>query len=177
MVPDATSRSGERPARSATARILLPDDELAAWRSLLRLHARAIRVLESELLTAHGLPLTWYDVLVQLVEAPEHRLRMRDLADLVLISRSGLTRLVDRMGAVGLVARATVDEDARGWWVVLTPAGYERLRAASPTHLRGIHEHVTGCLQPEEARLLAGLLERMTPRVSSTPSAANPSPH
>lgn len=133
------------------------------WRSLLRLHARATRLLEAELLREHDLPLAWYDVLVQLVEAPGRRLRMNELAERVLFSRSGLTRLVDRMVQAGLVRREPVADDARGFWSVLTDAGHERLRRAAGTHLRGIHEHVTGRIEPEEARRLAEALRRMTP--------------
>jgi DNA-binding MarR family transcriptional regulator len=165
MVSDATSGppTGGPPTASGRVRALLSDPELHAWRALLLLHARASRVLEAELMDAHELPLSWYDVLVQLVEADGHRLRMGDLADAVLLSRSGLTRLCDRMVEAGLVVRERVAEDARGWWVVLTDLGYQRLRGASGTHLGGVHRHVTGVLSAEEASALAELLSRMTP--------------
>lgn len=135
--------------------------ELAVWRSFLRAHADASRRLEADLLTAHNLPLSWYDVLVQLVEAPERRLRMTELADRVLLSRSGLTRLVDRLERDGLVSRTACPSDARGLFAVLTDAGLERLRAASPTHLRGIAEYVTGHFSPAELATLGGLLGRL----------------
>ena len=98
------------------------------------------RRLEADLLAEHQLPLASYDVLVQLVEAPERRLRMTELAERVLLSRSGLTRLVDRLEREGLVRREACDDDARGLFAVLTEDGFQRLRAparrtcaASPT--------------------------------------------
>ena len=90
----------------------------------------------------HQLPLAWYDVMVQLVEAPERRLRMTDLAGAVLISRSGLTRLVDRMVADGLIRRAPAPDDARGTFACLTDEGYDRLRTATTTHLQGVAGYV-----------------------------------
>lgn len=117
--------------------------ELAVWRLFLRAHAHASRLLEADLLAAHDLPLTSYDVLVQLVEAPGRRLRMTELADRVLLSRSGLTRMVDRLTSDGLVVREPCETDARGSFAVLTDFGYERLREASRTHLRGVKAYVT----------------------------------
>ena len=140
---------------------VLSDQQLAAWRLFLRAHARVIRVLEAELMAKHQLPLGSYDVLVQLVEAPERRLRMSELAERVLLSRSGLTRLVDRMEREGLVRREPCEDDARGLYTVLTDAGYDRLRGASGTHLRGVLDHGTGRLDDAEARDLADLLERI----------------
>ncbi len=101
-------------------------------------------------MAAHGLPLAVYDVLVQLVEAPGHRLRMTELAGRVLLSRSGLTRLVDRMVRDGHVRREADPQDARGVLAVLTDAGFERLKAASPTHLDGIARYVVDRLSTEE---------------------------
>jgi DNA-binding MarR family transcriptional regulator len=109
-----------------------------------------VRRLEADLLRVHGLSLGVYDVLVQLVEAPERRLRMTDLADAVLLSRSGLTRLVDRMVRDGYVRREPDPGDARGVWAVLTPAGFERLRTASATHLDGVGRYVVDRLDPDE---------------------------
>jgi len=140
---------------------VLSDQQLAAWRLFLRAHARVIRRLEADLMAQHQLPLGSYDVLVQLVEAPDHRLRMSELAERVLLSRSGLTRLVDRMEREGLVRREPCEDDARGLYTVLTDAGYDRLRGASGTHLRGVLEHGTGRLDDAEARDLADLLARI----------------
>ncbi len=115
--------------------------ELDAWRSFLRAHARIVRVLESELVAEHPISLGGYDVLVQLAEAPGRRLRMAELADAVLLSRSGVTRLVDRLEVAGMVTRERFDGDGRGIVAVLTTKGVDTLRAAARTHLAGVVRH------------------------------------
>lgn len=134
---------------------------LASWRVFLRAHAVVTRRLEAELLEEQNLPLASYDVLVQLVDAPGHRLRMTELAGAVLLSRSGLSRLVDRLQREGLVNREAATEDGRGMYAVLLPAGLTRLRAAAPTHLRGVAEHMTGKFTDDELDGLRALLERL----------------
>jgi DNA-binding MarR family transcriptional regulator len=134
---------------------LAPDrDELAAWRSFLRAHATITRALESELVTEQALSLAAYDVLVQLAEAPGRRLRMTELADAVLLSRSGVTRLVDRMERSGLVCRSRVENDGRGVAAELTDAGFHRLRTASRTHLAGVLRHFVARLDVDDLRAL-----------------------
>jgi DNA-binding MarR family transcriptional regulator len=135
--------------------------ELDTWRALLRAHAHVTRRLESELLRDEDLPLASYDVLVQLSESPGRRLRMTDLAERVLLSRSGLTRLVDRLERDGLVARERCADDARGTFTVLTDGGQARLERAAPGHLAGVHEHVTGRFDDEELATLGALLGRL----------------
>jgi DNA-binding MarR family transcriptional regulator len=135
--------------------------ELATWRAFLRTHALLMRRLETDLHSCHELPLPWYDVLVQLAEAPERRLRMTELANRVLLSRSGLTRLVDRLEQEGLVARAACPGDARAIHAVLTEAGLDRLRQASPTHLRNVDEHFTSRLTPDELDQLGALMAKL----------------
>ena len=117
------------------------DPRLAAWATFLRAHARVTRVLERELHDEQRMALADYDVLVQLATVEPRRLRMGELADRLLLSRSGITRLVDRLERAGFVARETCDTDRRGAWAVLTDAGYGRLREATPVHLRGVAEH------------------------------------
>ncbi len=149
----------------------LPDPvELRAWRSFLRAHAVVTRRLEAELLAAHELPLGTYDVLVQLTEAPEGRLRMSELAEAVLLSRSGLTRLVDRMERDGLVQRQSCPSDARGTFTVVTPEGRRRLREAAPTHLRGVRTHVTGRLTQGELTELTRMLDHVAGPDQVTPA-------
>ena len=140
--------------------------EQAAWRSFLRAHATLVRRLEGELLAEHDLPLPSYDVLVQLSEAPGRRLRMTELADRVLLSRSGLTRLVDRLARDGLVERQACPDDARGTLAVLTDAGLDRLRTAWPTHLRGVAAHL-GRLSPAEVQQLTVLMAKLVPEPSA----------
>jgi DNA-binding MarR family transcriptional regulator len=137
-----------------------PDWRLGAWRAFLRAHAATTRELERELAEI-DMPLTWYDVLLQLAEAPDRRLRMAELADRVLLSRSGLTRLVDRLQAEGLVARERSPHDARGTYTVLTLDGLRRLRAAAPLHLAGVERHWLIKFTDAELLLLAELLGRI----------------
>ena len=117
------------------------DPRMAAWRAFLQAHARLTRRLDEELREAHGLSLGEYDALVQLAAAPSRRLRMSVLADRVLLSRSGITRLVDRLVADGMVERSTCVTDARGAEAALTRAGLDRLRGASATHLDGVRRY------------------------------------
>lgn len=134
---------------------------LRTWRSFLQAHALIVRQLEAELMAEEELPLASYDVLVQLAEAPERRLRMTELAGAVLLSRSGLTRLVDRLTRDGMVTRETCLDDGRGTFAVLSDAGLARLRKASTVHLRGVYEHMTSQLRPEELELLGTLCDRL----------------
>jgi DNA-binding MarR family transcriptional regulator len=136
-------------------------EEIAVWRSFLRAHAQLIRTLEAELAKATDLPIASYDVLVQLAEATDHRLRMTDLADRVLLSRSGLTRLIDRLERQELVRREPVADDARGMYAVLTRAGVDRLRSASHVHLPGISAHFVQRFNRRELDRLGQLLERL----------------
>jgi DNA-binding MarR family transcriptional regulator len=117
------------------------DPRLAAWRAFLLAHARLSRRLDEELRMEHGLTLPEYDALLQIAQAPDRRLRMSQLADAVVLSRSGVTRLIDRLVADGFVQRSQCLSDARGAEAVLTDAGLDRMRRAAKTHLRGIEEY------------------------------------
>lgn len=141
-----------------TAPISRHDPRLDAWRAFLRAHARVIRKLERELQDDERLALTDYDVLVQLARAEDRRMRMSELADGLLLSRSGATRLVDRLVAEGLVERVMCDTDRRGQWASLTDAGFERLRRATPAHLRGVAEHFLSRLSDDDVAALKRIL-------------------
>jgi DNA-binding MarR family transcriptional regulator len=117
------------------------DPRLEAWRQFLMAHARVSRRLDDELRADHDLSLAEYDALLTIAQAPGRRIRMRQLADRVILSKSGVTRLVDRLVLDGLVERSACETDARGAEAVLTATGLDRLRAASQTHLRGIDRH------------------------------------
>lgn len=156
-MPETTTAPHPTPRPAPISR---HDARLGAWRAFLRAHARVIRQLERELANEHDLALTDYDVLVQLSAAPDRQMRMSEMADGLLLSRSGVTRLVDRLVAEGLVQRVSCETDRRGQWAQLTDAGYERLRRASPTHLRGISEHFVDRLAPDD---LAALERMLTP--------------
>src|SRR3954466_11471213 len=112
-----------------------------AGRAFLHAHARLLRRLDEELQAEHGLSLAEYDALLQLAHAPDRRLRMSVLAERVLLSRSGITRLVARLEGSGMVARSACVTDARGAEAALTTAGLDRLRAASKTHLDGVERY------------------------------------
>jgi DNA-binding MarR family transcriptional regulator len=112
--------------------------ELRTWVRFLATHSAITRELEAQLVGAHGLTLSDYDVLVQLASAPDNRLRNIELAKAVVLTRSGVTRLVDGLERDGLVARASCPEDKRGTLVELTDEGIRRLREAMGTHLNGV---------------------------------------
>ena len=114
---------------------------IGAWRAFLQSHARITRRLDEELQAAHGLSLAEYDALLQVAHAPGRRVRMNVLANRVLLSRSGITRLVDRLEAAGSVERVACSSDARGQEAVLTPSGLERLRTAGGTHIDGVRRY------------------------------------
>ncbi|HET9141732.1 MarR family winged helix-turn-helix transcriptional regulator [Actinophytocola sp.] len=137
--------------------------QLRAWRSFLTAHNRVLRNLEAELVAEQRLSLVSYDVLVQLAEAPGRRLRMAELADRVLLSRSGVTRLVDRLERAGLVARQRVVADGRGVIAELTDSGLERLRNASRTHLAGIARHFVAHFDDDALAALGALCDRLVP--------------
>ena len=137
--------------------------ELGAWRGLLRVHTALVRELDAELEAAHDLPLSSYDVLINLRSAPGRRLRMAELADSVLLSRSGVTRLVDRLVREGLIVRDTCESDGRGSFAVLTEEGEELLARARPTHLAGVRELFLRHFTDSELRTLAGFWEKVRP--------------
>lgn len=139
----------------------LNDRELAAWRGMLRTYSDTIGRLDCELEREHGLPLVSYEVLLQLGEAPDCSLRMGELADRLFLSRSGLTRLVDRLVRAGLVERASCESDRRGSYARLTDAGRERLLTARPTHLSGVREHFLSKLDDEDLDHLAAAWQRV----------------
>ena len=145
----------------ALPRLRASDWRIAVWRQFLLAHARVVRTLEQELQDGAQMPLVWYDVLLQLFEAPERRLRMAELADRLLMSRSGLTRMIDRLQTEGLVRREPSPDDARGMYTVLTDAGRQALRAAAPVHLSGVQAHWLALFSDDELRELGGLLARV----------------
>ncbi len=135
--------------------------ELGAWRGFLRAHAGIVRDLDDELQAAHGLPLTSYEVLLYLAEAPGKRLRMSELASSLLLSQSGVTRLVDRLEREGLVRRERCEEDGRGFFAVLSEAGEARFREVRPTHLAGVRRRFLDPLSQDDQRALQAAWESL----------------
>jgi len=137
--------------------------ELRAWRGLLRAHACLAKRLDAELDQAHGLPMTSYEVLHHLDDALGGRMRMRDLAEQAQLSRSGLTRLVDRLEREELLVRCSCEHDARGSYACLTERGRERLEDARVTQLAVVREHFFSRFSELELSVLADMCERIAP--------------
>lgn len=148
----------------------LAPPELAAWRGFLRVHARLVHVLDAELQAAHRLALHEYEVLLTVDNAVGGRARMSDLATSVLLSQSGLTRLVDRLERDGLVERERCTADRRGFQVSLTDAGKQLLERARATHLAGVRERFLGRFSEAELAELSGFWERLVPGAASSRS-------
>jgi DNA-binding MarR family transcriptional regulator len=142
--------------------------ELGAWRGLLRVHTALVKALDAELSAAHDLPLSSYEVLITLESAPDRKRRMAELADSVLLSRSGMTRLVDRLEKEELLARDTCSDDGRGCYAVLTDKGAELLEHARPTHLEGVRERFLAHFTEAELRRFAEAWERVLPGAAAT---------
>lgn len=141
----------------------LSEGELRAWRGLLRAHACLAKRLDTELEREHGLPMTSYEVLHRLDDAGAGRMRMCDLAEQAQLSRSGLTRLVDRLERDGLLERCSCEHDARGSYACLTDLGRERLGQARTTHLMVVREHFFSRFSESELGALADLWDRIAP--------------
>ena len=138
----------------------LTDREMRAWRAFLGAHAAVVSALTAEIRDASDLPLTWYDVLVQLQEAGG-KLRMHELAARLMLSRSATTRFVDRLEKASLIHREACPSDRRGTFVVITDAGYRRLEEAAPGHLDGVKRHFAEPLSDEQLDVLAEALEKL----------------
>lgn len=139
----------------------LDRSELAAWRGMLEVHATLVARLDHELERDHGLPLTSYEVLMNLSDAEGERLRMNELANRLLLSRSGITRIADRLVRQGLIARERCVDDGRGYFAMLTDAGRAKIAAARPDHLRGVQRHFVSHLETEEIGPLGDVWKRV----------------
>lgn len=146
------------------------DDEAAgrrAWAGLLQVHAALVPLLDRELQRATGLPLAWYDVLLELNAAEGGRLRMGELGERVVLSRTRVSRLVEELSRSGLVCREANPEDRRSAFAVLTDTGRRRLSEAAPTYLAGIRDHFTRHLEREELSVLGNALWRVHDRAAN----------
>jgi DNA-binding MarR family transcriptional regulator len=141
-----------------------------AWRGLLRAHACLAKRLDAALDQAHGLPLSSYEVLDRLEDASSGRMRMCDLAEQAQLSRSGLTRLVDRLEREHLLERCSCEQDARGSFACLTDAGRERLQEARVTHMGVVREQFFARFSEVELSVLADMCQRIAPCSSADSS-------
>ena len=146
--------------QASKPRIAPTTPEQRAWVSLTRAHVAAIRRFNGDLSTAHGLTINDYEVLLHLAQAPDRMMRRVDLAKSVLLTPSGITRLLEGLERCGYVERASCSSDARVTYALLTDEGYQKLREASATHVEGIRSHFAG-LSPEELETLAAMLARL----------------
>ena len=153
------------------------DAPLGPWRAFLRAHARVERRLDEDLRTRHGLSLQEYETLLHLAESPERRLRMGRLADSLLLSKSGVTRLVDRLVDDGLVERTSCTSDARGAEATLTALGLSRLRAAAPTHLDGIREHFLSAIDAADLAVVERAMDAVSEGLCSGAAHCDPALH
>jgi DNA-binding MarR family transcriptional regulator len=141
------------------------DPRMDTWRAFLVAHALLTRRLDEDLRSEEDLTLGEYSALLQVAEAPGRSLRMNQLATGIFLSRSGVTRLIDRLEADGLIERSTCTSDGRGALAVLTEAGLARLRAAAATHLRGIDQYFLAVVPGAHLELLAGAFRAIGERV------------
>jgi DNA-binding MarR family transcriptional regulator len=136
-------------------------DPLAAWRAVLLAQSRAVRAIERDLHAAGMVPLTWYDVLLELNAAPDRRLRMQELGMRAVLSRTRVSRLVTELEGAGLVERVADPDDGRAALATLTAEGRAALQRAAPVYLAGIEEHFTRHLSPAQQRTIAVGLQRV----------------
>jgi DNA-binding MarR family transcriptional regulator len=140
----------------------MTDAGLAAWRAMLQAHSAALRAIDADLARAATIPLTWYDVLLELHGADGGRLQMQELGRRVVLSRTRVSRLVDEMTAPGLVGKVRDEDDRRVVWATITPAGVAALRTTAPLYLRGIEAHFSAYLTEEEKPVVAAALTRVS---------------
>jgi len=134
---------------------------MAAWLAVLQTNAVLMDALERDLEQAHNLPLTWFEVLVRLADAPDGRVKMQDLVETALLSKSGVTRLVDRMETAGLVGRCACDSDRRVTYAAITEAGRKAIRDAMPSHTADVEREFARHLTVDEQRVLRQLLTKV----------------
>lgn len=134
------------------------DPAVDAWRGLLVAHSRLVPAVEADLRAAGQVPLSWYDVLLELNAAPDRRLRMSELGQRTVLSRTRVSRVVDELATAGLAERQPDQADGRSSFAALTPAGREALRRAWPVYRQAIHRQLTARLTPQQCRELAALL-------------------
>ncbi|MDQ2810384.1 MAG: MarR family transcriptional regulator [Actinomycetota bacterium] len=148
-----------------------PDSKRAAWRALLFAENALVRIFDDELQQECGTSLQVYDVLIRIWLAPCHTLRMSELAESAVLSRSWITRRVDRLEKSGLVERFSSGDDGRGVCVRLTPAGEQAFARLEASHAASIERHFSAYITEEEAVVVARLLERVTAAARHTLAA------
>ena len=141
-----------------------------AWPLFLKAYSILTETLEAELQSGSDLPLSWFEVLLQLQDAEGGRRRMNDLADSLLLSKSGVTRLIDRMTFAGLIERKPCDEDRRVVYAAITRKGRGAYKKAAPIAFRGIEKHFTRVLSTTELRTFRATLEKLLADAGADPA-------
>lgn len=139
----------------------LSPEHFSMWRSFIEAHSSIMRTLEQAMQEEHGVPLTWFDVLLHLEEAPEGRLRLGELAQSVILTRSGITRLVDRMVKAGMIRREPCPDDRRGHFAVITQKGKDTIERVGPGHSQKAQEIFLSHVSPQEAVLMRSVFLRV----------------
>ena len=137
------------------------DERVAAWRAVLLAQSRVVRAIEADLEGAALVPLTWYDVLLELNAAPGRQLRMQQLGLRTVLSRTRCSRLVTELEGEGLVVRIADPDDGRATLARITERGRSALKSAAPVYLRGINEHFTRYLTASEQRAITNGLQKV----------------
>lgn len=150
---------------------------LAVWQTYLQIHSTMVRLLEEHLQREEGLPLLWYDALLALSQAPNHTLRLQELADAIHMSQSGLTRLVDRMVETELVERRPCPQDRRGLYAALTAKGLDKLAAAQPVYQRVLDRHFLHYLSCDEVAALSKVFTHIVAGEGAQTPPVEPTPH
>ena len=153
---------------------MMPEDLAETWGALLKVHAALVPRLDRELQEAHGLPLTWYDVLLELNTAPGRRMTMGQLGSVAAVSRTRVSRVVDELVRAGLVAREANPEDGRSAFATLTPAGGAVLRKAAPTYVAAVQREFADHLTTHEGEVLAGALRKVLAAAARGPRPRRP---
>jgi len=161
----ASSGTAEGPGSGGVA----GDPAVDAWRGLLVAHSRLVPAVEADLRAAGQVPLSWYDVLLELNAAPDRRLRMSELGQRTVLSRTRVSRVVDELAAAGLAERQPDQADGRSSFAVLTPLGQDALRRAWPVYRQAIHRQLAGRLTSQQCRELAALLGQVIAEVDVDP--------
>ncbi|WP_035841203.1 MarR family winged helix-turn-helix transcriptional regulator [Kitasatospora azatica] len=134
------------------------DEGLEAWRAMLLAHSAALRAIEADVQRGGSIPLTWYDVLLELRAAGPGGLRMQELSDRVVLSRTRVSRLVDEMAKQDLVQKSPDANDKRVVWASITAAGEQAFRETAPVYVRGIRQHFSSFLTEDETEVVAKAL-------------------
>lgn len=140
---------------------ILSTEHFSMWRSFIEAHSSVVRTLEQAMQEEHGVPLTWFDVLLHLEEAPQRRLRLGELAESVILTRSGITRLVDRMVEAGVIRREPCPDDRRGHYAVITQQGKDTIERVGPSHSKKAQDIFLNHVSAEEAALMRSVFVRV----------------